>query len=156
MPSRTFVRPADADDLKELAALIAQTIQTSYGGVYPPKAIDFFKGYHDREALIARMDNAVMMVAETEQGLVGTGSLKGDEILGVFVAPDRQGIGIGAALMDRLEGKARVHGLKEAVLSVSLPSRRFYERRGYKLGQPISRDLGDGQRLDFWKGRKAL
>jgi hypothetical protein len=41
-------------------------------------------------------------------------------------------------------------------LSVSLPSRRFYENLGYELVEACSIDVGEGQRLDFWKARKML
>ena len=156
MTPSAFIRPADDGDLLDLVRLITTTINVSYGGVYPPRALGFFKGYHDRDSLRIRLDTTILMVAETPDGLVGTGTLDGNHIMGVFVDPTRQGIGIGSKLMDRLEGKARSAGLTETELHVSLPSRQFYEARAYRLGEPLSRDLGGGQRLDFWKARKTL
>jgi hypothetical protein len=41
-------------------------------------------------------------------------------------------------------------------LSVSLPSRRFYEALGYEIVEERSIDVGEGQRLDFWQAHKAL
>jgi hypothetical protein len=47
-------------------------------------------------------------------------------------------------------------GHQEAVLSVSLPSRAFYERLGYQIIEGRSIEVGEGQHLDFWKARKML
>ena len=58
--------------------------------------------------------------------------------------------------MERLEAAARAAGVTESVLSVSLPSKRFYEGLGYEIVEERSRHLGEGQRLDFWKAKKRL
>jgi len=44
----------------------------------------------------------------------------------------------------------------EVVLSVSLPSRKSYEKRGYEVLAEAQVDVGEGQTLCFWKARKAL
>jgi hypothetical protein len=58
--------------------------------------------------------------------------------------------------MRALENEARENGVREIGLSISLPSRRFYESLGYKVTEERSRDVGEGQRLDFWKAVKEL
>ena len=59
--------------------------------------------------------------------------------------------------MKALENEARANGVTEIGLSVvSLPSKRFYESLGYKVVEERSRDVGEGQRLDFWKAVKQL
>ena len=58
--------------------------------------------------------------------------------------------------MQRLEDQARAEGVVESELSVSLPSLKFYQRLGYEIVEERSRDLGEGQRLDFWAARKTL
>jgi GNAT superfamily N-acetyltransferase len=93
---------------------------------------------------------------EENGDLVATGSLVDGEIFAVFVHPAFQGIGHGKALMRVLEDKARASGVSESLLSVSLPSKRFYEGLGYEIVQECSRDLGAGQRLNFWKAKKRL
>jgi hypothetical protein len=42
------------------------------------------------------------------------------------------------------------------VLSVSLPSKGFYEALRYEILQEAHLDVGEGQRLDYWKARKVL
>jgi len=87
---------------------------------------------------------------------VATGSLRADEVSGVFVAPERQGEGLGGLVMDALEEAALRAGQCSTRLSVSLPSRRFYERRGYRILEARSIDVGGGERLDYWEAVKEL
>jgi GNAT superfamily N-acetyltransferase len=67
-----------------------------------------------------------------------------DEIIAVFVRPRLQKRGRGKALMTTLESEARTSGETEIRLSISLPSKRFYESLGYKVLEEISRDVGEG------------
>ena len=150
------IRPFEDADVVPLRRLICETIDISYAPVYPPKALDFFKAFHAEEKIRERAQRGTVLVAEEDGDLIATGSLLEVEIFAVFVHPARQGRGLGRALMERLEGDARTAGVTESVLSVSLPSKRFYEGLGYELIEERSRDLGDGQRLDFWKATKRL
>lgn len=88
--------------------------------------------------------------------LIGTGSRVDDTIFAVFVDPGLQKGGRGKRLMTALEKAARDAGVVKTKLDISLPSRRFYESLGYVVTEEISRDLGDGQKLDFWKATKNL
>ena len=153
---QTYIRAFDEADVAALRRLICETIDISYAPVYPPKALDFFKAFHAEEKILERARRGTVLVAEADGALIATGSLLEGEIFAVFVHPDRQGAGLGRALMARLEADARTAGVTESVLSVSLPSRRFYEGLGYELVEERSRDLGDGQRLDFWKAKRQL
>jgi GNAT superfamily N-acetyltransferase len=95
-------------------------------------------------------------VVEEGGELVATGSLVDSEILAVLVHPRLQGGGRGKALMQALENEGRASGVTEIGLGISLPSRTFYEGLGYKIVEEKSRDVGEGQRLDFWKAVKRL
>ena len=150
------IRHFEDADVVALRRLICETIDVSYAPVYPPKALDFFKAFHAEEKVRERAQRGTVLVAEASGALIATGSLLEGEIFAVFVHPDRQGVGLGKALMERLEEDARSAGVTESVLSVSLPSKRFYEGLGYEIVEERSRDLGDGQHLDFWKARKRL
>jgi GNAT superfamily N-acetyltransferase len=150
------IRLFEIDDLQALCRLIFRTIETSYSGVYPPRAIAFFKQFHSEEKVLQRIETGVILVAEQDSQLIATASLDGQEITAVFVDPDRQRFGFGQLLMKDLEARARKSGMRETVLSVSLPSRKFYERLGYQMVEERCRDLGDGQSLKFWKAKKRL
>jgi hypothetical protein len=58
--------------------------------------------------------------------------------------------------MQELERRAVAKGLTEIELSVSLPSRGFYEILGYQAIEDCDIDVGEGQRLCFWKAKKKL
>jgi len=59
-------------------------------------------------------------------------------------------------MMERPEDAARGAGKSQSVLSVSLPSRRSYERLAYQIVETRSRNLGGRERLDLWKARKGI
>lgn len=150
------IRDFRAADIDEVHRLIEETIERSYGGLYPPRAVAFFKDFHAEEKILERSRKGKVLVVERAGEVIGTGSFSGTEIFAVFVHPDWQGTGLGKALMRRLEAEALASSVTEARLSVSLVSRHFYESLGYRLIEACSKDVGEGQRLDFWKARKSL
>ena len=154
-PTPTVRRFEDAD-IGALKRLIHDTIDVSYAEVYPPRAVAFFKTFHSEEKILDRSRAGTVLVVEEEGELTATGSMVDGEIFAVFVAPNAQRGGRGKALMEALEQEARNSGVEVSELSVSLPSMRFYRGLGYEIVEERSRDVGDGQRLDFWKARKRL
>jgi len=58
--------------------------------------------------------------------------------------------------MDALERTASEQGRASVRLHVSLPSKGFYERRGYRLFDEGALDVGDGETLDYWEAAKTL
>jgi GNAT superfamily N-acetyltransferase len=154
--SHTTLRLFVSDDLDAVERLIQDTIDSAYDGVYPERAIAYFKRLHSKEGILGRMREGVVLVHEGDGGIVGTGSLVTGEIGGVFVRRDMQGFGLGTRLMDELERLASAAGLESVKLSVSLPSKAFYLQRGYTVGEMLSGDMGRGQTLDYWQGHKSL
>lgn len=154
--SSIIIRPFEKADLSALSELIISTIEISYRTVYPPRAIDFFKQFHSEEKILERASSGTVLVVEQDGELVATASLNKGEIFAVFVDPELQGIGLGKRLMKLLEDQARKNGATEMVLSISLPSKRFYESLGYQVVEERSRDVGCGQLLKFWMGKKRI
>jgi putative acetyltransferase len=151
-----MLRQFRESDLAPLARLIGETIAISYAEVYPPRAVEFFMDFHSEAKIADRGRAATTLVIEEKGELIATGSLVGSEILAVFVHPGWQKGGRGKALMQALENEAQANGITEIALSISLPSKRFYESLGYQVVEERSRDVGEGQRLDFWKAVKRL
>ncbi len=150
------VRRAEERDAPALQRLIHETIDACYTAAYPPRAVEFFKTFHREEQIVERLRSGATLLAEEGDRAIATGSIVGHEILGVFVLPASQGRGWGRAIMAELEGLARADGHGEVSLSVSLPSRRFYETLGYEVVEERSIDVGEEQRLDYWEARKPL
>ena len=150
------VRKFHESDIGRLQRLIYDTIDASYSQVYPPRAVQFFKEFHAEHRIIERSRTGTILVLEENGQLVATGSIVDSEILAVFVHPKFQHGGRGKALMRELEEEARHRGVRETELSVSLPSKRFYEGLGYEMVEEKSKDVGEGQQLNFWKAKKLL
>jgi len=151
-----MIRRFEPSDLTAVHALITRTIDVAYSGLYPPRAVGYFKDYHSLDSILDRATECEVLVVECDGVLVATGALVEDEICGVFVDPQHQGRGVGSQLMDRLEALARDSGITAARLYISLPSRGFYERRGYEVLEFGSLDVGEGEHLDYWTARKSL
>lgn len=150
------IRNVRASDVGALRRLIHETIDASYTQVYPPRAVQFFKEFHSERKILARRRAGTVLVIEEDDELTATGSIVNGEIFAVFVHPEFQRGGRGRALMEVLEDEARSRGVTDSELSVSLPSLNFYLGLGYELAEERSRDVGEGQRLNFWKAKKRL
>jgi len=150
------IRKFRTSDIGRLKRLIHETIDVSYSGVYPCRAVRFFKAFHSEQKIRERSRNGTILVIEEDGELTATGSIVNGEIFAVFVHPDMQHGGRGKALMQALEDEARARGVIESELSVSLPSLKFYQDLGYEIVEERSRNVGEGQQLDFWKARKTL
>jgi GNAT superfamily N-acetyltransferase len=155
-PDHIRIREFRRSDLAPLRRLIHETIDTCYSSVYPRRAVQFFKEFHSDKKIMERSKEGEILVVEEEGALVSTGTIVSGDIFGVFVRPQFQGRGYGRAVMCELEDRAKARGCTEVILSVSLPSRGFYERLGYEMIEACSRDVGEGEHLDFWKARKSL
>ena len=96
---------------------------------------------------LAGSDNHVV-VAELDSEIGGVASLRASgEIQLFYVAPSRQRVGIGTALLVALESQARAWGLDKLALTSTVGARAFYERNGYaRSGQPVP---GVGRSLCF-------
>ena len=156
-------RPHDAGirefrefDLVPVRRLIHQTIDVCYSGIYPPRVVQYFKEFHSEEKIMERHRKGEILLVELDGNVIATGSIIGSDIFGVFVHPEFQHRGHGGVLMRELENRVKESGYTESELSVSLPSRGFYESLGYEMLEECSIDVGERQHLVFWKARKAL
>lgn len=152
------IRLFDEAELLSLHRMICDTIDASYSGIYPPRAVDFFKGHHSKERIAERSATGeiLVLVAGRDGSILATGSLVGSEIVGVFVQREHQREGYGKAIMTKLERMAMAKGISEVSMSISLPSRMFYEHLGYDVLDERALDVGEGQYLKYWPGKKVL
>lgn len=154
--SKTHLRAFQAGDAEAVRELIHSTIEACHRGIYPDRAVEYFLHYHSESEILRRAERGTTIVAEDGGRIIGTGTLKWQYIIAVFVRRETQGQGLGRRIMDALEERARAEGLEEVWLDVSLPSRAFYERLGYGGFEPAYLEVGEGQRLDYWKANKSL
>ena len=75
-------------------------------------------------------------VAEQEGIVAGWGAIRGDTLEALYAAPECAGQGVGAGLLDRLEGLMRDRGIQAVRAEASSNAREFYLRRGYRANGP--------------------
>ncbi len=75
-------------------------------------------------------------VAELGGVVGGWGAIRGDMLEGLYAAPEFAGQGVGAGLLDRLEGLMREREFPSVRLEASSNARGFYLRRGYRATGP--------------------
>ena len=152
----TGIREFRKSDVINVRRLIHHTIDVCYSGVYPPRAVQFFKEFNSDAKILKRYQEGEILVVEQNGNIIATGAIVEGDIFGVFVHPEFQHYGHGKALMRELETIANSKGYDEVVLNVSLPSRDFYEGLGYRAFEDRSIDVGDGEYLVFWDASKPL
>ena len=86
-PNLAHFREFRVSDLVAVSRLIHHTIDVSYSVGYPALAIRFFKDFHSEAKIIERHQNGEILILEKDGEVIGTGSLVGIDILGVFVHP---------------------------------------------------------------------
>ena len=79
-------------------------------------------------------------VAELDGRLAGWGAIRGGTLEGLYVAPEFAGQGVGAGLLDMLEGLMRDRAFPRVRAEASSNARGFYLRRGYVATGPQTPD----------------
>lgn len=120
----TLLRPAELDEAAQLAAIqvAARAAAPMPASVHPEPEIAAF--------LASRFTADELWVAESEGEVVGYARFTATWLDDLYVHPERQGRGLGAALLD-LVLTLRPHGLGLYVFESNAPARRFYEARGF-------------------------
>jgi GNAT superfamily N-acetyltransferase len=131
MQSAVEVRRALPSDADDISRGIIRALRETNGRDYPAHVItavaESFSPARVAEKLAARR----AYVAVADGVIVGTASLEGCIIRGVYVDPTCQGKGIGGRLMDVLEGFARDQAGSTLVVPSSIAAEGFYRRRGF-------------------------
>jgi putative acetyltransferase len=86
------------------------------------------------------LENEVVLVAEVEGRVVGFIAIEGDFVDHLYIAPGRQSVGIGGALLERAK-QLRPSGLKLWTFQKNAAARKFYENRAF-----VAHEFTDGSR----------
>ena len=118
-------------DAEVVSALICNTLLISNSGDYELEAVNnLARGFSPR-AIRSMSRRRQIWVYEEDGRVMATIAIEDETISGFFVAPDRQGQGVGRRLMRFIEEKAREKGLQAIRLSASVTAVGFYEKLGY-------------------------
>lgn len=122
---------ATSNDISRIFALVQNTIKTVYPKYYPKKVVEFFCKLHNKENIIADIENGYVYILLYDNRLIGTGTHKGNHITSVFVLPEYQRQGHGGYIMRQLEKEIEMTDTA-VYLDASLAACILYEHRGYK------------------------
>jgi GNAT superfamily N-acetyltransferase len=120
-------------DAKEISLLRINTNKKILSKYYSKKVIKYILNKNTPEYIIKKMKEGSMFCAWNDGKLVGTITLQGDKICGVYVKSNIIGKGIGTKMMDFIERLAKRNGIKTVRLYPSKFAMDFYKHRGYKI-----------------------
>jgi putative acetyltransferase len=87
-----------------------------------------------------KLSDLEIWVAELDGTVAGWAAIRDDALEGLYTAPEFAGQGVGAGLLDRLEGLMREREFPSVRLEASSNARGFYLRRGYRANGPQTPD----------------
>jgi GNAT superfamily N-acetyltransferase len=136
------IRCFQNEDARKVAYLIHKALRESNSRDYPPRIIRAVgRLYTPARLRAAAVEYTVFVAAEGER-ILGTATLAGEYIQGMFVNPRYQGKGIGRKLMDHAERAAERRGVPAVKLNASLTAVDFYSRLGYRKVRNVFSEEG--------------
>jgi chorismate mutase/GNAT superfamily N-acetyltransferase len=124
-PIDLVVRPATTDDADQLTELYLATRRAAEPAMPPQQ--------HTTESVLAHTTGEIVekevWVAESDGVIVGFATLDRAFLDALYVGPDHQGFGVGAALLDLAKAR-RPDGFALWVFASNAPARGFYRRHG--------------------------
>jgi citrate lyase synthetase len=137
------LREFKLEDASIVSGIICRCLREVNSKDYPSKTIEHMCQTFSPENLpnwFSGMDTVILMTEG--QNILGTGSLKENRIMTVFISPDQQGKRIGSRIMDHLETLASQRGHRSLVLNSSLSSLNFYKNRNYLEKSRMHEEMG--------------
>lgn len=129
---RMSIKQAVLSDISIVKTISEITITEIYPHYYPKGTVDFFLHYHNEENILKDIEmNRVYLCLDQSQRVIGTVTIKENEICRLFVLPAYQGMGYGTEMLDFAE-KTIFNKYAKIVLDASLPAKKIYLKRGYK------------------------
>lgn len=126
------IKLAEEPDFEVVKEITHATICEIYPHYYSEGAVAFFLNHHNDENIKSDLtNNCVFLCLDSEHNVVGTVTIKRNEICRLFVLPKYQGNGYGKELLEYAEGEIAKH-YDEIILAASLSAKSIYLKRGYK------------------------
>ena len=117
---------------EDIFNVVHDTIEEIYPKYYPRKAVDFFHKHHSKENMLEKLSNEFTKIVIEDKKIIGTGSVKDNDIGRFFILPDFQNKGYGKILLKELENNIIQNKYRIITLASSLGAVFFYKNCGYK------------------------
>jgi GNAT superfamily N-acetyltransferase len=126
------IRLIEERDLQRVSALIQNTLLVSNLADYDLEIIGNLQNAFSVQQIRTLTGKRRIYIYEQEGALLGTIGLETDKVCNFFVAPTKQGSGVGGKLLDFVERQARSEGRRRLTLDSSLTAVSFYGAKGYR------------------------
>ena len=153
-----FVREATVDDAVAIIQAHFSAVHKTVAKDYPQEILDEWSS-DDFSQRVVKMkqiienspENEVLVVAEFDGKVVGFGSIVPEkkELRAVYVSSDAGQKGVGKAILEKLESKARELEVPELNLDSSLTAEHFYAKHGYEVIQRAQHSLNSGRKWEL-------
>lgn len=125
------IKLASQEEIEIVLHIVHNTVNSIYPNYYPYEVADFFIKHHSLESIKKDIEKGSVYLIMDNDSYVGTGTREGRYIGRVYILPEFQGKGYGAAIVNFIESEIfKEH--TSAYLEASLPSYSFYLKNGYK------------------------
>lgn len=151
------IKKAKIDDLSIVLNITRETIERIYPKYYPKGAVVFFINHHNWENIKNDIDEGDVFILEVDSIVVGTVTIKNNNINRLFILPKYQGMGYGRLLIDFAEKSIEMN-YKVIRIDASFPGKRIYLKRGYREIEyhSILTEIGDYLCYDVMEKRLVI
>lgn len=160
-------RRAENQDIPLLRELAESIWRTSYAEMISAEQIDYMLGWmYSAEKIAQELASGVVWeIACLEESPVGFFSIEREpnstdaKLHKLYLLPERQGAGLGRALLERAQEVATGMGAAKIWLQVNKQNSRAiraYERAGYTVERSAVFDIGQGFVMDDFVMQKPL
>lgn len=143
------IRRARHQDAEQIITAHVRSIREVCGKDYKPEEIEAWAGRKFKASLWCQaMDRDHVWVAENSLKVVGYGHLaimseSVGEVMGLYLAPEAIGFGMGKKMFALIHREAVKHGVKKLQLHSTKTAKSFYQALGFKpLGALTSVEIG--------------
>ncbi|SEN55775.1 Predicted N-acetyltransferase YhbS [Pseudomonas sp. ok272] len=147
-----LIRLATPPDAEAISRVIIDALRESNAEDYPAQVIAQVEQSFSPEAVLGLLGQRRVYVAIVDHQVVATASLDRDVVRSVFVAPSRQGAGIGRLLMKQIHAVALDEGIEWLRVPSSITAEGFYGGLGY---QKVREHLHGAERTIIMQRRLA-
>ena len=126
------IRKAKKEDARKISVLKRKTIREINSKDYPKGVIDIMLKKNNLQNILKRIAKKDVFCGFSNNILVGTVTIEGNEIQGLAIKSSEVNKGYGKNLVEFIENYAIKKGMKKIMIYPSLTAQNFYKKLGYK------------------------
>lgn len=143
-----IIRRFTLHDAKIVSRLITDNLEHVNSKDYNQKVINYMKKVYSYDNILELDKEQDIYIVEYQGDIIGTGSLKNNDIRTIFIDMNYHGCGIGQVIMKYLEEKMNTNQYNNITLSSSITAIDFYKKLGYvAIEEIVSEKKGNAYKM---------